>query len=294
MSREKTATPYVISDIGKAHLDLDLERFVLGSAPFSTGNVAYIVDRLIDNFSTPAHMTNRRYIAETYNSGWAIDRSLLSSISVAGDLQKVGGEEYVRGVKSEVPLRVLPLDESDWKIRPATADEIFATGTKSVLNPPTKLGHEIEATANHQFRESSRWKRLGTIRAGDRIAVPTLNFGSSGGLPIGANESANDVYLGEVRSIDPVGVREGFDVTVPGFHNFLANDLVIDNSLEQDRDNIWLIHRPEFYDRNGESLKNKVILILGKQREDEVRDPKLRWNGAYVRFENPPAGGTRP
>ena len=65
-------------------------------------------------------------------------------------------------------------------------------------------------------------------------------------------------------------------------------DLRASGSLEQDSDGVWLIHRPEFYDRNNPLLRGQVILILAKQPEGEVRDVELRWNGAYTRFESRP------
>lgn len=65
-------------------------------------------------------------------------------------------------------------------------------------------------------------------------------------------------------------------------------DLRASGSLEQDSDGVWLIHRPEFYDRNNPLLRGQVILILAKQREGELRDVELRWNGAYTSFESRP------
>lgn len=57
-------------------------------------------------------------------------------------------------------------------------------------------------------------------------------------------------------------------------------------AIEENSANTWLVHRPEYYDRNNPLLRNQVILILGKLREGEVRDVELRWNGAYMKFEN--------
>ena len=62
-------------------------------------------------------------------------------------------------------------------------------------------------------------------------------------------------------------------------------DLRESGSLEQDSSNVWLIHRPEYFDRNNPLLRNQATLILGKQRDGEVRDIELRWNGMYMRFD---------
>jgi replicative DNA helicase len=65
-------------------------------------------------------------------------------------------------------------------------------------------------------------------------------------------------------------------------------DLRSSGSLEQDADGVWLIHRPEFYAKDDPTLKDKVVLIVAKQREGDLRDIELKWNGAYTRFESRP------
>ena len=70
-------------------------------------------------------------------------------------------------------------------------------------------------------------------------------------------------------------------------------DLRESGSCEQDAANVWLIHRPEYFDRNNPLLRNQVILILGKLREGRIRDIELRWNGEYMRFEDSDNEGAR-
>ena len=40
----------------------------------------------------------------------------------------------------------------------------------------------------------------------------------------------SDVWWDEVKAIEPAGEAETFDLTVPGLHNFVANDLIVHNS----------------------------------------------------------------
>jgi len=46
-------------------------------------------------------------------------------------------------------------------------------------------------------------------------------------------------------SIKKLKVEEVFDVTVPGLHNFVANDIILENSIEQDADVVMLIYRED-------------------------------------------------
>jgi len=42
--------------------------------------------------------------------------------------------------------------------------------------------------------------------------------------------ATSDVWWDEIASIEPVGEEETFDLTVPGVHNFVADDLIVHNS----------------------------------------------------------------
>ena len=42
--------------------------------------------------------------------------------------------------------------------------------------------------------------------------------------------AGSDVYWDRVVSVEPVGMRETYDLTVEGDHNFVANDLIVHNS----------------------------------------------------------------
>jgi replicative DNA helicase len=60
----------------------------------------------------------------------------------------------------------------DLKLRPAKVSDAFRNGVKPVYRLTTKLGRRVEATANHPLLTMRGWQELGTLGAGDRIAVP--------------------------------------------------------------------------------------------------------------------------
>lgn len=60
----------------------------------------------------------------------------------------------------------------DLKVRTAKAAAIAPNGRKPVYRLATRLGRELEATANHPVLTSSGWQELGHISPGTRIAVP--------------------------------------------------------------------------------------------------------------------------
>jgi replicative DNA helicase len=61
---------------------------------------------------------------------------------------------------------------SDFRMRSAKAAAVASNGLKPVYQLTTRLGRELQATANHPVLTGSGWRELGEIRPGDRIAVP--------------------------------------------------------------------------------------------------------------------------
>ena len=68
------------------------------------------------------------------------------------------------------------------------------------------------------------------------------------------------------------------------------SDLRESGAIEQDADIVVFIHRPEkynlFQDSNGNDLRGKAEIILGKHRNGETGIVNLRFRGEFARFEN--------
>ena len=100
----------------------------------------------------------------------------------------------------------------------------------------------------------------------------------------------SDVYWDKIVSIEPDGVEEVFDLTVPGPHNFVANDVIAHNSIEQDADVVAFIYRAERYgitvDENGNSTEGLGEIIISKQRNGPVGNVQLAFVRQFARFEN--------
>lgn len=69
---------------------------------------------------------------------------------------------------------------SDWKLSLTEPSAFVDDGVKPVFRVTTLLGREVETTAVHPFLTRDGWKRLETLRPGDRVGVPhrTGVFGS--------------------------------------------------------------------------------------------------------------------
>lgn len=100
----------------------------------------------------------------------------------------------------------------------------------------------------------------------------------------------SDVLWDEIMSITPLGVEEVYDATIEESHNFVANDIVVHNSIEQDADMVTFIYRPEYYqileDEQGQSLKGIAEIIIAKNRHGAQDTVRLKFTGEFARFSN--------
>jgi len=103
--------------------------------------------------------------------------------------------------------------------------------------------------------------------------------------PALANLGSSDLYWDEVVRIDAVGEEPVYDATVVGTHNFIANGIVVHNSIEQDADVVMFIYRDELY--NPESTdRGTAEVIVAKHRSGPTGLTRLAFLDHYTRFAN--------
>jgi replicative DNA helicase len=77
--------------------------------------------------------------------------------------------------------------------------------------------------------------------------------------------ATSDVYWDRIAAIKPDGIEDVYDLEVPGHHNFVANDIVVHNSIEQDADIVMFIYRDEYYSPETDQA-NIAEVIISKHR----------------------------
>ena len=92
-----------------------------------------------------------------------------------------------------------------------------------------------------------------------------------------------DVTWDAVASIEPLGEQETYDLTVPGDHNFVANDIVVHNSIEQDADMVMMIHREDMYEKESPRAGEADIMLV-KHRNGPTANVTVAFQGHYSRF----------
>ncbi|MFO0053344.1 MAG: replicative DNA helicase [Dolichospermum sp.] len=95
----------------------------------------------------------------------------------------------------------------------------------------------------------------------------------------------SDVYWDEIVSIIRDGEEEVFDLTVDKLHNFIANNIIVHNSIEQDADIVMMLYRDEYYSPDTPD-RGIAEVIIAKHRNGPTGTIKLLFDPQFTKFKN--------
>lgn len=99
------------------------------------------------------------------------------------------------------------------------------------------------------------------------------------------NLAESDIFWDKIVQITKLGNEEVYDLTTQKNHNFIANNIVVHNSIEQDADVVMFIYREEYYEPDTEN-KGIAKILIRKHRNGPVGDVDLYFHPEYSRFTN--------
>jgi replicative DNA helicase len=116
------------------------------------------------------------------------------------------------------------------------------------------------------------------------------------------SQCTNDLFWDRVIAVEPVGVHEVFDLTVPGPTSWLADGIISHNSgeIEQVSDLVLFLYREDYYDLEKAQKENKENIcevIIAKHRNGPIGTVELFFHKEYTRFndlERRRSGSTPP
>jgi replicative DNA helicase len=97
--------------------------------------------------------------------------------------------------------------------------------------------------------------------------------------------AGSDVYWDRIDSITPDGETDVYDLTVPGLSNFIADDLIAHNSIEQDADIVMFIYRDDLYNENSDR-PNQADILISKHRNGPTGVITLYFRKEITQFTN--------
>ncbi len=161
---------------------------------------------------------------------------------------------------------------------------------KSVENPnvdviPKDVWSDIEEArvryglTTREFHKRMGWAYSGTQRHSSGLSRKRLRKVSQV-LPVKkfSDLASSDLYWDEVVEITDGGTAEVYDATVPKYASFLANDIVVHNSIEQDADVVMFLYKPD--DNNLEQCR----LNIAKHRNGPLDQVGLVFKGEKIKF----------
>ncbi len=124
---------------------------------------------------------------------------------------------------------------------------------------------------------------------GDRLAAPSRHrlaqvAAALDDAVLGRRARA-DVLWDPVVAIDARGEQPVYDATVAETHNFVANGIVVENSLEQDADVVVFLYRDELYHPESPDRGTAEVLVA-KHRSGPTGMDRLAFLDHYTRFAN--------
>ncbi|HEY7414732.1 MAG TPA: replicative DNA helicase [Ktedonobacteraceae bacterium] len=147
----------------------------------------------------------------------------------------------------------------------------------------------LEAPIDRAHADLSRWCGVSTLTYD---GSPASGDGSTSTICT-INRRAHDQSAplellpnwDNIISIEPDGEADVYDLTVDEHHNFVANNVIVHNSIEQDADVVMFIYRDDVYNPETDR-KNIADIIVAKHRNGPVGEVSLFFQSSQTRFRD--------
>lgn len=199
-------------------------------------------------------------------------------------LADMGEYRPIRELAAQKEFKVAALDPTTMHLTTATVSNAFCSGTKLVYRMTSHLGRTIRGTANHRFLTIQGWKRLDELLIGERIATAGRLAAIVGSDAL-QRLAPSHVYWDEIVAIEAEGSEDVYDLSVPGLHNFVADDFIVHNSIEQDADVVIFIYREDYYSEDTDR-QNIADLMIAKHRHGSTGTVSLYFRKELTQFRD--------
>ena len=129
------------------------------------------------------------------------------------------------------------------------------------------------------------WKRLDQLVEYESVAVIRKSkdiistFGNS------QKRSQKKFVFRRLTQILYAKKEETYDMQIPPFENFIANNIILHNSIEQDADMVLLLYRDNYYRRLPNITEDVTEVIVAKNRNGKTGTVTVKFYPETARFE---------
>jgi len=139
---------------------------------------------------------------------------------------------------------------------------------------------EIELTSNHKILGKKGWIKISELTKNTEIY-----FLLKKEELINSDRQIKKHIFIKIINIKYQGLNPVYDRTIPIFHNYLIENLILHNSIEQDADIVIMLYREDYY--NEKKVGPQITeIIVAKHRNGPVGTAKLLFNPTITTFQN--------
>lgn len=161
---------------------------------------------------------------------------------VALDDDFVTIEDLYRNKEKYIGKNIFSLNEKYKTVKDKIID-VYDNGYADVYKIKTKLGCELECTADHKLLKIDGFTELKNLNVGDSIAInfsnpqQKLNRNRVKKFNLAFNSQKIDDFINcdviwdDIESIEFVGKKHVYDLQTNNNHNYLANNIVVHNCM---------------------------------------------------------------
>ncbi|MEX0768768.1 MAG: replicative DNA helicase [Microthrixaceae bacterium] len=198
-------------------------------------------------------------------------RRFLAQIGVAGDRGECvsAAIEALREVRSNPNVDTIPAEVRHQVVKELRAADMTLRQLADALGEQYCGGYLLGTETRPRCSSRERLEKI--AQATDSKSLVAL--------------AESDVFWDEVVEVTALGPQPVYDATVLGTHNFVANSVIVHNSIEQDADVVMFLYRDEVYNADSGD-KDTAEVIVSKHRSGPTGTTRLVFLDYCTLFTN--------
>ena len=164
--------------------------------------------------------------------------------------------------------------------------KVFSTGRKQVYVLSLSGNYLLRLTSSHKVLTTQGWFKIKYLNFSSLVAsFDRFNFSKLFSHTLITAFSFRSISFNCIIAIKLSYTCQVYDAWGPKLGNFIANDVVVHNSIEQDADVVLMLYRDNYY-LPALNENNTTEVIIAKQRNGPIGTINLIFDPKLVSFSN--------